>query len=47
MGPAPISQVRLFNLNPVGEAQKKDRLIKGRSNKLFQKQWKKEQKELR
>lgn len=26
MGPAPISQARLFNLNPVGEMQKEDRL---------------------
>ncbi len=26
IGPAPISQVRLFNLNPVGEMQKEDRL---------------------
>lgn len=26
MGPAPISQVRLFNLNPVGKTQQKDRL---------------------
>lgn len=26
IGPAPISQVRLFNLNPVGETQKKQRL---------------------
>ena len=26
IGPAPISQVRLFNLNPVGQTQKEDRL---------------------
>ncbi|MEM7175594.1 MAG: succinate dehydrogenase iron-sulfur subunit [Chlamydiota bacterium] len=26
MGPAPISQVRLFNLNPTGEMEKKERL---------------------